>query len=167
MKIGNESKFVPVPEGLFEAVCVDVVDLGMVTGQFGEKHKLKIVWEVAAKMVDGRPFTIQQRYTVSLSPKANLYKALKSWRGTDFTKEELKSFEMDSVIGAPCQIIVEHNENDGNTYANVSAILKAKDKLAPSGKYIRAKDRPDYNAPPSKEGVQDDELDMSPTDRPF
>lgn len=167
MKIGNQSKFVPVKEGLFEAVCVDVVDLGMVASQYGEKHKLKIVWEVSEKMADGRPFTIQQRYTASLSPKANLYKALKSWRGADFTKEELKSFEMDSLIGAPCRVNVEHNENDGNVYANVSVILKSENRLAPSGKYVRAKDRPDYKAPDTKEGVQDDEPDMSPTDRPF
>lgn len=160
MRIKNDKKFEPVPEGLYDAVCVDVVDLGMVPGMYGEKHKLKIVWEVSLKMADGRPFTISQRYTASLSPKANLYKDLKAIRGSDFTKEELKDFEMEKVLGSPCKILVEHNEKEGEVYANVGKIMKATDKLAASGKYKRAKDRDDYVAPRSvTESAQEDSKD--------
>jgi len=155
MKI-PKSTFQSVPEGVYESVCVDVVDLGIVDGKFGAKHKLKIVWEVSEKMKDGRPYIMSQRYTASLNSKANLYKDLKSWRGRDFTVDELKDFEMDSIIGAGCILVVKHTENDGNVYANVASILKSKEKLAATGKYIRAKDRPEYVAPASNAGVQED-----------
>ena len=83
------------------------------------------------------------------SKKSSLVKDLISWRGRAFTDEELKSFELDNIIGAPCQLSIIHNVKDDKTYANVDAIVPAhKDgKLIPSGKYKRAKDRDDWQAP--------------------
>lgn len=147
MKIRNESNFIPAPDGVHNAVCVDVVDLGMVEGAFGTKHKLKLVWEIEEKMDSGKPFIVGKRYTVSLHEKSTLRKDLKSWRGRDFTAEELKEFDLESVIGAPCQLVVVHSETEGTTYANVSNVLKAKAKLQADGKYVRVKERPDYNEP--------------------
>lgn len=166
MKIQKESNFKPAAEGLYDAVCVDVVDLGIVTSKFGDKHKLKIVWEVNQKMDNGGNFTVQQRYTASLGQKSNLRKDLKAWRGKDFTAEELKVFDMEKLIGACCQIVIKHNENEGNVYANVATILTAKNQMTASGKYTRAKDREDYVAPNAQTGVQEDEDDagdLAPT----
>ena len=36
--------FTPAPEGLWNAVCVDVIDKGMVDGQYGQKHKCRLLW---------------------------------------------------------------------------------------------------------------------------
>lgn len=148
------SDFVPAPEGVWSAVCVDVVDLGIVDSVFGKKHKLKIVWEIDQKMEDGRPFLCQKRYNVSLHEKSTLAKDIKSWRGRPFTPEEFKGFDIDKIIGAPCQLVIQHSENEGVTYANIMTIMKAdKIKLKPSGTYIRVKDRPDTkNGKPSNAG---------------
>jgi hypothetical protein len=135
--------FIPAPEGLHRAVCVDVVDLGMVDGQWGKKHKCRVMWELDCKMDDGKRFVVGKQYTLSLHEKSGLHKDLKAWRGVAFTPDELKGFDVEKVIGAPCQLLIGHVEKDGNVYANISAITKAdpKAKLLPSGTYIRAKDR--------------------------
>jgi hypothetical protein len=145
---GSDSKFVPPPEGMWNAVCVDVVDLGMIKDQWGEKHKCRIVWELSELMEDGRPFLASKQYTVSLHQKATLYKDLKSWRGRDFTTEEIKGFDLEKVLNAPCRIVITHVDVEDRTYGNVTAILKSdKIKLQPSGTYIRVKDRADYKKP--------------------
>jgi hypothetical protein len=143
--------YTPAPEGVWAAVCVDVADLGMVDGQWGEKHKCRIVWELSEKMSDGRPFTAQKQYTVH--EKASLFKDLKSWRGKQFTPDELAGFDVEKVIGAPCQIVIVHEEKDGSIYGNITAIMKAdsKNKLKPSGNYIRAKDRKPSGDTPSEQ----------------
>lgn len=144
------SEFTPAPEGVWPAVCVDVVDLGVVDSQFGKKHKVKLVWEIDQTMEDGKRFTVQKRYNVSLHEKSTLAKDLKAWRGRAFTPDELKGFDLDKILGAPCQLVVQHSENEGATYANVTGILKAAAvRLSPSGSYVRMKDRPDYQAPKS------------------
>lgn len=145
----SQKQYTPAPEGMHAAVCVDVVDLGMVEGQFGPKHKCRIAWEIAPVMEDDRRFTIQKSYTVSLHEKSNLFKDLKSWRGRAFTAQELAGFDLEKVLGAPCQLVVTHAESEGKTYANVTAILKAdpRNSLKASGKYIRAQDREGYVAP--------------------
>lgn len=135
--------FIPAPDGIKNAVCVDAIDLGMVTGQFGPKHCLKLVWETEDKMQDGKPFIVQRRYGASLHEKSTLHKDLKSWRGQAFTAEELKGFDIEKIIGKPCQLVLVHSEKEGQVYCNVSAIAKCgATKLEPSGKYIRVKDRP-------------------------
>ena len=144
----QQKSYTPAPEGIHAAVCVDVVDLGMKETQWGSKHKCRIVWELAAPMEDGRRFTIQQQFTVSLHEKSGLFKTLKAWRGRPFTAEELAGFDLEKVIGAPCQLVVTHAEEEGKTYANITAIMKAdpKNRLPASGKYVRAKDREGYIA---------------------
>lgn len=161
-----ESKYTPAPEGLWQAVCVDVVDLGIVSTAWGDKHKVEIRWQLdeVNKETDKR-FEIRNRYTLSLSDKANLRKHLEMWRGRKFTPEELKGFDLEKLIGANCQLQIIHNLSDeGKTYANVQAIVpvsKKVPKIAPLD-YVREKDRekaqgnghdmdPDFNG-----GLDDD-----------
>lgn len=146
--IVHGSEFIPAPDGIHNAVCVDVADLGIVDGTFGPKHMLKIVWEIEEKMETGKRFIVQKRYSVSLHEKSNLFKDLKSWRGKPFTPDELKAFDMEKVIGVPCQLVVVHSEKEGAVYANVQTVIKAgATRITPSGDYKRLKDRPDYKAP--------------------
>ncbi len=136
-------EFIPAPDGIHSGICVDAVDLGIVESTFGKKHMVKLVWEIEAKMDDGRPFLVQKRYTASLHEKSSLAKDLRSWRGKPFTPEEMKGFDIEKVVGAPCQLVIVHAEKEGAVYANVQNVAKSGDKkLAPSGKYVRFKDRP-------------------------
>lgn len=136
--------YVPAPAGLHRAVCVDVVEMGVMQTAFGPKEKIRVVWEIEELMEDQRRFTVSQLYTPSLNEKAKLREHLESWRGRPFTPKELKGFDLDKVLGAPCQVQVQHTTRNDRTYANVIAVVpssKGQEKLAPSGAYVRVQDR--------------------------
>lgn len=148
-------KFTPAPAGVHQAVCVDVVDLGIVDttykGEAKRQHKVKIVWQIDELMDNGKPFLVQNRYTLSLGEKAALRADLESWRGRQFTADELKAFDVEKVIGINCQLNIVHETKNGNTYANVKAVMpigKGMQPMVASKDYIRAKDRPAEQEPP-------------------
>src|SRR5688572_1899141 len=113
--------FTPAPEGGHSAVCVDVVDLGIVKTEWKGKekqvHKCRIVFEIGEQMENGQPFTVSQQFTASLSEKANLRKFLEAWRGRPFTPEELAGFDTEQLIHAPAVVQVVHREREGKVYA--------------------------------------------------
>lgn len=170
----KNADFLPAPEGVHDAVCVDVVDLGLVEvtwkGKTNKSHKVRITWELDKEMPEGKGrFIAMNRYTFSMDKKSNLRKMLKSWRGRDFTNEEMNGFDLEKIVGVPCQLVISHNEKDGTIYANVESVIKAgKEKLSQSGKYKRVKDREGYEGPNSRDGVQNHpEEDLEESDIPF
>lgn len=141
-----DSSFDPCPEGLHQAVCVDVIDHGLQATPWGDKHKVEIRWQ--AELVNARTdrrFELRKRYTNSLHEKANLRKDLETWRGRKFTDAELKGFDLEKLLGVNCQLQVIHNlSEDGTIYDNVQAIVPHNPKLPKisSLDYLRQKDRP-------------------------
>jgi hypothetical protein len=119
--------FQPAPAGVHQAVCVDVVDLGILDvtwqGQTKKQHKINVAWQIAEDRDDGKPFLVFKRYTLSLSEKATLRKDLESWRGRKFTRDEEMGFDVESVIGANCLLNITHNQVKDTTYANVVSIM--------------------------------------------
>ena len=130
---GTDGDFTPAPPGIHQAVCVDVVDLGMVDGTFGLKRKLKLVWQLKARNEKNERFQVRATYTQSLHEKSRLRHDLETWRGRPFTKDELKAFDVEALIGANCQIQVGHRVSaQGRTYANAMSIvpiMKGTEKL--------------------------------------
>lgn len=121
--------FAPPPEGTFIAVCYRVVDLGTqetnYNGQVKHQRLLLLSWELPDELMeDGRPFTINKRYTYSSSPKSNLRKDLESWRGKRFTDAEIEGFEVDTLLGIGCMLNVTHTEKAGSIYANIAGLLR-------------------------------------------
>jgi hypothetical protein len=142
----NKRDFTPAPEGLWPAVCVDVVDKGMQKTPWGDTHKVEIRWVLSETMVNtGKPFMVTKRYTLSLHEKSNLRRELETWRGKKFTGEESDAFDLEKLLGVNCQLQVIHNSSDdGSVYANVQAIVPAgrgMDKLLIPSDYIRACNR--------------------------
>ena len=91
--VRDNRAFTPTPEGLHQAVCVDVVDLGLVDGPWGAKPTVELRWELdLANEETGRPFLVSKRYTLSLNEKATLRQHLQAWRGRAFTPPELEGF---------------------------------------------------------------------------
>lgn len=172
---GESQTLAPAPEGLHQAVCVDVVDRGMVETQFGVKHKVDVTWQVVPfdddggeeRDEEGHRFQVMQRYTASLHEKALLHQHLKAWRGKPFTKEELAAFDLEKLIGANAQIQVVHNlASNGKTYGNVQAIVpagKKMTKLRPSEDYVRMNERAkngNGNGHGHAGAVEDDDSDL-------
>jgi len=75
-------------------------------------------------MSDGRLFGIFKNYTLSWSDKANLRLDLQSWRGKPFTQEELRRFDLKTVLGAWCMLnIIERPGKDGTKiYSNINGV---------------------------------------------
>lgn len=137
--------FIPAPAGTWAAVCVDVVDLGMIQGFQGKvQHKINIVWQIEETKPDGKPFQVQKRYTPSLHEKASLRKDLESWRGRAFNDEELDGWELENVIGVGCLLCIVQQAKNDTVYANIQSLMKLpKSMSAPTPRdYVRVKDRP-------------------------
>jgi hypothetical protein len=140
--------YTPAPAGVHQAVCCDVVDLGLVEtewqGQRKTVHKVRLVWQIDALMDDGRPYTVSSRYTASLHEKSRLRADLQSWRGRPFTVAELAAFDLEKLLGAGCLLNVVHTARADKSYADIVAIMplpKQTPKLAVSPDYIRQQDR--------------------------
>jgi hypothetical protein len=128
-------KFERCPTGLHLARCYRIIDLGTQKGTYQGHpkltHKLMICWEVFCtnddgtphRMADGRPFGVNQTYTLSWSEKSNLRADLQSWRGRPFTPEEMKRFDLANVLGKYCMVnIIQREHTEGNIFTNVDGI---------------------------------------------
>ena len=157
-----ESNYTPAPEGLHHAVAVDVIDLGVLQTNWGDKHKVRLVWQIEEENAEtGRRFEVRKQYNLSLHEKATLRKDLEAWRGRKFTDEELKGFDLEKLLGANAQVqVVQDISEDGSIYANVQAVVPAPKnvaKLHPQD-YVRVKDRPQQqgNGPVPRKDEDDD-----------
>jgi len=100
-------------------------------GQVKYLHKVMLGWEIHGmnddgspiKMKDGRPFAMFKNYTLSWSDKATLRIDLQAWRGRPFTAEEMRRFDLKTILGAWCMLnVIERAGNDGKMYVNVANI---------------------------------------------
>ena len=82
--------FTPAPAGPQQAVCCDVVDLGMKETEYGIKPKLEIRWLLNEFNEEGEPFMVRNWYTVSFHEKATLRKHVEAWLGRALTAAELQ-----------------------------------------------------------------------------
>ena len=126
----KESKFTPVTEGLHTAICTSIIDLGEHYSQeYGNiKPRVLLAWECLDETYekDGQtlPVTISREFGFSFHEKSTLRAALISWRGRDFTPEELKGFDLRNVLGKGCQLQVVHKtSSQGKTFANIKSIV--------------------------------------------
>jgi len=129
--------FKRIPPGSYIARCYLLVDMGeqLSDGKYGQtiQHKIRLGWEVFGEDETGEPLTVEyegvqrqmtigKTYTLSLSEKAGLRKDLTSWRGRDFTAEELEGFDITNILNVYCMLNITTSEKDGKTYTNISAI---------------------------------------------
>lgn len=139
--------FVPCPEGTHVARCFACISLGTQHSEkFADSFKIMLMFELPNEMVDteqgAKPMVISKEYSLSLGAKATLTQHLTSWRGRAFTPEEMKGFEVSNVVGAACQITIQHKTSStGNVRGDITAItglpkgMKAPDQWHPSIKY--------------------------------
>jgi hypothetical protein len=169
---GDGGNFQPAPVGVHQAVCVDVIDLGVLEttwqGQTKKQHKVNLAWQINEDRDDGKPFLVFKRYTLSLHEKAGLRKDLESWRGRKFTRDEEMGFDVETVIGANCLLNVTHNNVGDKTYANVVSIMplaKGMPTMSPRD-YVRKVERTD-ETPSQINGHRDDVAPITDDDIPF
>lgn len=143
----KKSDFIPHPEGIHAAVCVDVIDLGPQQvewqGQVRTVQKVRIVFESEARTPEGTRMTIGRSFTASLHQKAKLAEFLGKWRGKPVVPGD--TIDTDKLIGAACTLVISHQQSttSGETYACIDAISKPTRKVLPSGTYdpVAARER--------------------------
>lgn len=134
----NDNKdFELVPEGVYIARCIRIIDLGgqtsEVKGKTKTQQKLQLSWELLEdadgekiRMEDDRPFMVHKKYTASLHEMAMLTKDLQAWRGRKFTDAEIAGFDMKNVLGKYCMMQIAHREVGDRVYVNVETIMTTK-----------------------------------------
>lgn len=125
----EKGSFELIPEDTYSAVCIAIIDNGEAFDEKWNKVKRKItlLWELEYENAQGetKRGSISKTYVFSMHENAALRKALKAWRGREFTAEELKGFAIKNVLGAPCLIQITHYLTaDGNTRASINTIGK-------------------------------------------
>jgi hypothetical protein len=151
----DSGDFKPHPEGIHPAICVDVMDLGLVETEFqGQRkivNKVKVVFESEQKTEDGKNCIVSKSFTASLHPKAKLAEFLGKWRGRPVLPGE--TIDLARLLGACCTLVISHQQNlVGKTYASIDAISKPTKKLAMSGHYDPAAARLRYAEWKAKQG---------------
>jgi hypothetical protein len=132
MKIPESQKFENPPPGSHLARCIGLVDMGT------QQHKgfqgqpdwasrdVRITFELPqTKMagtykpeLKGKPFGVSLTVKQSLHASAKLRKLLRGWRGRDFTKEELATFDLQAILDKPCFLSLVENGD----YVNIDGI---------------------------------------------
>lgn len=123
-------QYPPLEAGTYPARCVGVIDLGeQWTDYQGHKQivpQISLVFQIPSETIEIKGEKMQRRMaltrTFSNHPSSKLRQNLEMWRGRKFTEEELVSFELSSIIGAPCVLTVTHTSNDK---PKISAISRA------------------------------------------
>jgi len=130
----SNSTFVPVPTGMHLARCYRIIDLGTQESTYmgNIKHLPKVMFQFEVHSEDsqgnatvtskGDPMTVSKNFTLTLAEKSTLRKDLQTWRGKEFSAEELKGFELKNVLGQWAMISVVETENNGKTYTNIATI---------------------------------------------
>jgi hypothetical protein len=131
----NNSSFTPVPPGMHLARCFRIVDLGTQKSTYMGKdkflRKILVQFEIHSEDAQGNPLltdkgeplSISKRYTLSLGEKATLSQDLESWRGSAFTADERKGFNLEKLLGIWAMLNITKSVGaDNKEYTNIETI---------------------------------------------
>jgi len=125
----------PVPEGLHLAVCVGLYDVGTIHSEMFGRDARKVILQFEfpeLPPLESGPRIMSRQFTMSLNAKAKLRAFLETWRGRKFTEQELAGFDLEKLLGAPCQAQVMHTvKEDGRTSANITTAIPAPKGVRP------------------------------------
>ena len=138
LQCNDNSNFKPHPTGIWQAVCLDVIDLGLQWTEFQGKRKLvrklKLVFETEHVTEDGKRGIVTKNFTASLYPNAKLTGFLGQWRGRQIMPGD--NVDLKKLPGACCTLVLSHQQSlSGRTYVSIDAVSKATKQVVPSGTY--------------------------------
>ena len=119
----------PLEDGVYQAVCSDLVDIGTHRNEmYGqERRQVVVMWSVVGENVEingqMEPRVLSKKYTLSLAEKSNLKKDLNAWRTRAFTEEELQGFDLRKIVGTGCQLSVKTVERNGKRYPKIDGVM--------------------------------------------
>jgi len=130
---GTEQKREMLPAGLHPAVCIGVIDFGQQETTYQDSTRLVyqvgLVFELPGVTIniDGedRPRVISRIFTNSLNQKSNLHKFLVSWRTKGFSDEELKGYDLNTLLGQTANLNIIHDTwHDGSVHEKIDGAFQ-------------------------------------------
>ena len=115
--------------GVYTAVSSAIIDLGLQRNeQFGKtQRKFMMIWTIIGEEIEingeKQPRTISKEYSFSLNEKSTLRKDLQAWRGKTFSEEELKGFNIITILNKACQLQIILEEKNNKKYNNIAGIM--------------------------------------------
>jgi hypothetical protein len=146
----NGSKSVePIKPGTHIARCVQMIHVGTLTeeiqGKQTTRNLVRMTFELPSEMhvfdetKGAEPRFVSKEFTLSLNEKSTLRKFLDTWRGTPFTPDEAKKFDVTRLLGVPCMLSIGLKTSaSGRAYNSIDSALAvptgipAPDQLTPS-----------------------------------
>lgn len=142
----TNSTFTPVPTGMHLGRCFRVVDLGTQKSTYKGTEKLQrkvlIQFEIHSEDAQGNPLltdkgepmSISKRYTLSLYENSSLSKDLESWRGSSFTADERRGFDLEKLLGVWAMLNITKSVGDNNKeYTNIETINPVPTQIKKAG----------------------------------
>ncbi len=141
LQCNDSGNFIKHPPGIYQGVCIDVIDLGLQWTEFQGKRKLvrklMLVFETEHIGEDGKRGIVTKKFTASLYPNAKLTGFLGQWRGRQIVPGD--NVDLKKLPGACCTLVLSHQQSlSGRTYVSIDAVAKATKKVVPSGTYDSA-----------------------------
>lgn len=139
---GGGGSFTLPPADIHNAICVGVIDLGTQHNERYNKYQRQVyvLWELPDVLIEINkndethevPATCSKFYTLNLGETSNLRKDLESWRGREFTSDELSGFDLKNILDVRCRVQIMHKMKSGNNKAEIAAIFPADKKAEPA-----------------------------------
>lgn len=122
-----------VSQGIHNALCIGIIDMGTQNSIYGVSHKVALLWEL---YTNDQVKVFSREYTLSYYKSATLRLHLESWRGKPFTNDELSKFKLCNVLGVPCKVEIRKNQNGAKQVENIYPFPKDEKKPISKTKYI-------------------------------
>mgnify|MGYP001600112500 CR=1 FL=1 len=115
------------PEGEYPGRCFGIASLGTQSfkfdGEIRSALKMALLFEIPGIQREDRGRSVPAVATFiavdSMAPRSMMRKALESWRGRPFTREEERTFDYATLVGVPVRFTITHRESGGRTYVNL------------------------------------------------
>jgi hypothetical protein len=124
--VKEEKTFEPAPEGVRQAVCCDVVDLGLreteFQGQKRNRHVVKFVFQIPDRGENGRRLTVSQQFTLTFNDRGKLRPFVESVLGRKLDRQELRDgFDLENLLGLNVMVQIVHVAVGDRTFANIAS----------------------------------------------
>ena len=129
---GGGGDFQQVKPGTYVARSFRIVDIGTQHSEYQGKpivrNQLILFWELPTELIEvngeQKPTIVSKFYTASLNEKATLRRDLQSWRGKEFTTDELRGFDLTQILGKPCFLTIVATASGKSKISAVTGLPK-------------------------------------------
>jgi hypothetical protein len=107
-------------DGVHNAEIVEVKDLGTVDTSFGAKHRVMLKYRTEQRDSKGESITVGESFNFTIGKGSRLADRVETLTG----RRPSRDYDLEELVGWKGQIVVQHKDVDGTTYANVDTVLR-------------------------------------------